>query len=226
MNRKLYHFTPEMVEELKQLYPTTKNDILAERFNCSYSKICNMSEKYGLKKDIEWVRELSRKNMQRPDHPAKKFWRQKGDTPINKGKKQIEYMTPEAIERTRATRFQKGQRAWNHKEVGYERINVDGYIEVKVSEPNVFKLKQRIVWESINGEIPKGHNIQFRDGNPLNVEPENLYMISRANQLKTENSIHARYPKELQLVISAKAALNKQIKREIIKQSKLQENEH
>lgn len=220
MSRKIYHFSPEMIEEFKQIYPTTKADELAIKFNCNTRKIHNLASELGIKKDKEWVRENSRKNMQRPDHPAKKFWKQKGCVPINKGKKLTDYMTPEAIEKIKLTQFKKGQLGWNHKEVGFERINVDGYIEIKVAEPNVFKLKQRVVWVENFGAIPKGHNVQFKDRNPLNCEPENLYIISRANQLKFENSFIVKYPKDIQLAIHAKGALTRQIN----KQLKLQSN--
>ncbi len=40
-------------------------------------------------------------------HSSKGYF-QKGHTPMNKGLKQSEYMTPGAIERTKATRFKKG----------------------------------------------------------------------------------------------------------------------
>jgi hypothetical protein len=222
MSRKLYHFTPEMHEELAKFYPVTLASELAEKFNCSVRKIYNTAFDMGLKKDPEFVKEIARKNMERTDHPAKKHWRQKGCIPLNKGLKQIDYMTPEGIERSKATRFQKGRLGWNHKPVGYERINVDGYVEVKVAEPRTFKLKQRVVWEKNFGAIPPGHNIQFKDGNPLNCEPENLYCISRSDQLKYENSHIARYPKDIQLAIQAKGVLTRQIN----KQLKLQENEH
>ncbi len=92
-------------------------------------------------------------------------------------------MTPEAIERTKATRFQKGARVWNHKPIGYERVNRDGYIDVKVAEPKTFKLKHRIVWEENRGAIPRDHNIQFKDGNRQNCDIENLYLISRKDQM-------------------------------------------
>ena len=78
------------------------------------------------------------------------------------------------------TSFKKGQMPHNHKPVGHERITVDGFIEVKVAEPNVFKGKHRIVYEQHHGEIPKGHVIKFIDGNPLNCEISNLMLISRS----------------------------------------------
>jgi len=211
MSAKLYDFTPKMIAELKLLYPNTHSRELAVHFNCSYRKICNLAFQLKLKKNIEWIRETARKNMLDPNHPGRQSCFKKGIIPANKGKKQTEYMTPEAIEKTKSTRFKKGHRVWNHKEIGFERITKDGYIELKVAEPNVFKLKHRVMWEKHNGPIPKGYNIQFHDGNKLNCCMENLYIISRSDQLKYKNSLIVRYPVDIQLAIRAKGALNRQI---------------
>lgn len=130
-----------------------------------------------------------------------------GHTPGNKGKK----MSGEVYEKVRHTFFQKGHIPANHKPVGYERISRDGYVEVKVAEPNKFRLKHRVVWEEHFGPIPAGYNIQFRDKNRQNLDLDNLYLISRSEQLKKENSMYARYPLELQQVIKVKGALQRQI---------------
>ena len=208
-----YPFTEEQLAECIKDYPTTLSSELAKRYNCSIYKINNISTKYGLKKDVEFMAAVARKNMQREDHPARKYWIKKGDAPPNKGKKQTEYMTPEAIAKTAKTRFKKGNTPHNHKPVGYQRITQDGYIEVKTEEPNIFKLKHRLVWEKEFGEIPAGNNIQFKDGNRLNCELENLYIITRAEQLGVNNSIH-RYPEELKKAMRMLGKLNKQLKKE------------
>ena len=119
----------------------------------------------------------------------------------------------EAIAKTAKTRFKKGNTPHNHKPVGYQRITQDGYIEVKTEEPNIFKLKHRLVWEKEFGEIPAGHNSQFKDGNRLNCELENLYIITRADQLNENNSIH-RYPEDLKKAMRMLGKLNKQLKKE------------
>ena len=206
-----YPFTEEQKAQLSECYHNTNSKELAERFNCSLRKIYNLANDLGLKKDMEYIRKISRINMMRADNPSKKFWIKKGNIPANKGKRQVEYMTPEQIERTKPTRFKKGQLVWNRKQVGTERINTYGYTVVKVSEPDKWKLKHRIVWEKQNGKIPKGYNIQFKDCNRQNCDIDNLYMISRVEQLKNENSHIAKYPKEIQLAIQAKGALNRQI---------------
>ena len=130
----------------------------------------------------------------------------KGQIPHNKGKK----MSPEAYAKAAPTMFKKGHRPVNHKEIGSERVNIYGYIEVKVAEPNKWKLKHRIIWEQVNGAIPKGHNVQFRNHNSLDCRIENLYLISKAEQIRTENSYH-RYPKEIQELIHLKGVINRQI---------------
>lgn len=77
------------------------------------------------------------------------------------------------------TSFKKGNIPPNHKEVGTERINSEGYIEVKVSEPNRWKLKHRLIYEKYHGEIPKDHVVIFADGNKMNLDINNLISISR-----------------------------------------------
>ena len=72
----------------------------------------------------------------------------------------------------------------NYRPVGSERINRDGYIEVKVADPKTWKTKHRIVWEAHHGEIPKGSIIVFRDGNKLNTDISNLALVSRGVSLK------------------------------------------
>lgn len=52
------------------------------------------------------------------------------------------------------------------------------YEMVKVKEPNVWKKKSLLVWESIHGSLPDGKMIIFLDGNTLNSDIENLYAVS------------------------------------------------
>ena len=78
----------------------------------------------------------------------------------------------------------KGRRAspgteFNWKPVGSERVNVDGYVEIKVKEPRTWRLKHQIIWEQQHGPRPKGHAIIFADGDRLNLSPDNLLLVSR-----------------------------------------------
>ena len=53
-------------------------------------------------------------------------------------------------------------------------------IEIKVKDPNRWKLKHRYIWEKENGKIPKGMLLIFKDNNKLNIDLDNLMLISRA----------------------------------------------
>lgn len=99
----------------------------------------------------------------------------KGHTPFNKGKKGIGGWEP--------TQFKKGHKPHNYKPVGTERINSEGYLEVKIADPAKWKMKHVLVWEEANGPIPKGHVVIFGDGNQSNIHLENLILVSRKQLL-------------------------------------------
>ena len=101
----------------------------------------------------------------------------KGQEPPNKGVKGV---CAAGCERTW---FKKGHIPKNHRSVGSERINVDGYIEVKVAEPNKWRLKHNVIWEECYGKIPENHVVLFLDGNKLNLDISNLKLIKRSELL-------------------------------------------
>jgi hypothetical protein len=80
--------------------------------------------------------------------------------------------------------FRPGQRPLNKMPVGAERINGDGYVDVRIHNPTGkkwknWKPKHRIIWERAYGKIPRGHVVIFADGNRLNVTLDNLMLVSR-----------------------------------------------
>lgn len=82
------------------------------------------------------------------------------------------------------TSFKKGHKPWNKKEVGSERTDVEGYILIKVKEPNVWKLKHRILYEKYhNVKLTSDDMIIFADQNKLNFEKDNLILISKRKSL-------------------------------------------
>ena len=107
--------------------------------------------------------------------------------------------------------FKQGSIPHNKKPIGTEVINGDGYIMVKVANPDKWQLKHRIVWEKVHGEIPEGYNIQFKNRNRLDCRLENLYLISKAEQMAKENSFLAKYPKDIQEIIHLKGVVNRAI---------------
>lgn len=71
-----------------------------------------------------------------------------------------------------------------YRPVGYERVGPHGRIVVKVADkPTVpgskdnWRLKHHIVYEEAFGPIPEGHTVMLADGDPLNLDPENLVAV-------------------------------------------------
>lgn len=201
------HWTQEQVEILRRMYPDHFAREIAVIIGRSVSSVYEKALKLGIKCSPEKIRRSGLLSATNPNTIAARF--PKGHIPANKGKK----ISAETYAKCQPTMFKKGNRPHNHRPVGSERVNADGYLEVKVAEPGKWRCKHRIIWEQHNGEIPKGFNVQFKNHNPLDCRIENLYLISKAEQMRTENSYIARYPKELQDVIRLKGAINRQIRK-------------
>lgn len=120
--------------------------------------------------------------------------KKKGDIPFNKGMKQSEYMSAQAIERTRKTRFKKGNVPHNTKYDGAEYRTEEGYLMYRVSLGN-YVLKHRWIYEQHHGTIPEGYVIIFKDGDKNNMSLDNLKAISREENM-LRNSI-TEVPEEL-----------------------------
>jgi hypothetical protein len=99
---------------------------------------------------------------------------QPGNVPRNKGKKGRHFAGSEK------GWFAPRHRPHNWKPVGTERISPEGYVEVKIRNPNKWKAKHRIVWEKANGKIPRGRVVLFADRNKFNFALDNLLLVSRA----------------------------------------------
>lgn len=192
-------YTQEKKKLLSKLYPNTKNIDIAKILGVTEGSVIAAGFRFKLRKSPEFLRLCSEKG----------FYK-KGQSPVNKGRKQSEWMRKEMIERTKATRFKKGTIPPNHKPVGYERVSKDGYIEIKVSEGmRQFRLKHRVVYEQHFGAIPKGHNVEFKDRNKMNFDPSNLVLRTRKENMKL-NSVHS-LPKEIADTIQMLGAMQRQI---------------
>ena len=104
----------------------------------------------------------------------------KGQEAHNKGIK----VSEEVYQTLKKGMFKKGHIPKNHRPVGSERIDVDGYIEIKVAEPTEWRLKHNVIWEAAHGEIPGGYAVIFLDKNKLNVDISNLMLIHKKELLK------------------------------------------
>jgi hypothetical protein len=135
---------------------------------------------------------------------------QKGNVPFNKGRKWKDYMSKGSIKNCRKTTFKKGTVPPNHKPVGSERVEKDGYVYIKVREGiGGFTLKHRHIYEQHYGPIPKGYNVEFKDRDRANFSLENLVLRTRSENMKL-NTYH-NYPKEIANAIQLMGALQRQI---------------
>lgn len=198
-------WTEKEIEILRQMYPDHFAQEVAEVLHRAKAAIYCKAKELGIKSTKEKIRRAGGLSQYNPNVISSQY--KKGNIPINKGKK----ISPEVYAKIKNTMFKKGGHTPNKKPVGTERVNRDGYIEIKVADPNIWKLKHRILWEEANGKIPESHNVQFKNHNPSDCRLENLYLISKADQMAKENSFHAKYPKELQEIIHLKGVVNRAI---------------
>jgi HNH endonuclease len=131
---------------------------------------------------------MKRNNMKVPKEIAEGFKSEGmfrlGVSPVNKGKKQTEFMSQEGIEKTKASRFQKGSKPHNTVEIGTEIVDKDGYLKIKIANPNRWMYVHRLIWMKEHGAIPRTHIVVFKDGDNRNFELSNLQLISRLENLK------------------------------------------
>lgn len=198
-------WTEDKLRLLAELYPDHFAKEIADLLGCSDKAVYCQAIKLGLKANPDHASRAGRVGAQHPKSVATRF--KKGHTPPNKGKK----VSSDTYAKCAPTMFKKGNSPHNHKPVGTEILRGDGYIWVKVAEPAKWKQKQRVVWEREFGEIPPGHNVQMKNHDPLDCRIENLYLISRADQMRNENSLIASYPKPLADIIRFKGVVNRQI---------------
>lgn len=191
-------WTPDMDNILKENYPYKETSEVAKMLGLTTKQIICRARRLKLHKSPEVFKGIRENGM---------FL--KGHVPFNKGKKQHEFMSEEVIQKTIATRFKKGQIPVNIKNVGYERVNVDGYVEVKTEKG--FVLKHRMIWVEHNGPIPKGYLVRFKNGNKQDIRIENLELVTCAQNMK-DNTIH-NYPPEIKTAIRSIANIKRRIKK-------------
>lgn len=80
--------------------------------------------------------------------------------------------------------FKKGNTPHTWRPVGAVRRDEDGYLVVKIANPNRWKRKHILVWEKHHGRLPPDHCLRFLDGDKNNCAIENLALVSRAANMR------------------------------------------
>lgn len=161
----MHKYTDEEHAFLRDFIPGHTYVEIAEAFN----------KKFGLARSQANIKSYMGNNKLRN---GLKGYFKKGHVPYNKGRKG--YCSPGCEK----TWFKKGHIPKNYRPVGSERVTQDGYVEIKVSDPNEWELKHRVVWEEANGPINKDECLLFRDNNRQNCCIDNLILVKRYEQVR------------------------------------------
>lgn len=194
---------------LRAHYTTTRARDLMALLPCRNERqIFYKAKRLGIRKPIEVIAAMARESMQNPNHGGRAHQFKKDAAPWNAGKKGWQ-----AGGRAPATQFKTGHKPHTWHPIGHERITHDGYRQRKLTDTGVTRRDyvnvHHLVWIELRGQIPPGHILIFRDGNPANITIDNLECISRAENMR-RNTYH-NYPKEIAQLIQLRGALNRKI---------------
>jgi hypothetical protein len=151
----------------------------------------------------------------------------------SKAKEQNLYKTKEArskiSQRPNDGQYKKGQRPLNYTEVGkiHEKLdkrtgNTYLYIKFK-SEKGIHSVYNHMPlsyynWEKVNGPVPEGMVLSFKDGDTFNCELSNLKLITMSeNMLRNSGSINLSDG----MVALYMAPRNKDLRKELLQNTDL-----
>jgi hypothetical protein len=211
MKNRRVHWSEPLTELLIETYPHIPTQWLASVLKISIQAVYNKALSLGLTKTAEFMASEFGTRLRRGDQICAATRFRKGQTPWNKGKHYV------AGGRSADTRFTKGNQSGRARQlyqpIGSERLSKDGYLQRKINDDMPLQRRWRgvhiINWEAINGPLPHGHALIFKDGNKQNTDPENLELVTRA-ELMRRNSCH-RYGKEIAQLVQLRGALTRKI---------------
>lgn len=157
-------YGPEVVEYIKKNIKGTHYINMAERVN----------ELFGLDINAESIKAFCIRN-KCCNGIETKF--KNGDIPHNKGQKGYHNAGQEK------GWFKKGHRPVNYLPLGSVRI-AEGYLQVKIAEPNKWEFLSVHIWKEAGREVPKGSRLVFKDCDPMNCTLENLMVVSMRHHMQ------------------------------------------
>lgn len=207
-------WTADRIGALRRLHPTHSAQEIADLLGTTVPSVYHKAAQLGLKKTTEWIAERVRRAISDPQHGGRRSQFQPGAKPHNAGRRQ----PPRG--RSIETQFKPGVRPHTWLPIGSSRTGPGGYLRRKVSDTGVSRRDyvpvHHLVWRMHGGTIPdhRTHALVFIDGNPRNLDINNLELVTRA-ELMRRNSMHNLPPEVAELV-----QLRAQIVRQINKRKK------
>ena len=177
---KRIEFTPEQLERIRLLYPTTSDKQLADEMGCSTKPIRRVAKEMGITKCPEYM------------------------DSVNSGIKKMIKLSKQG---RLGCGTPRGTKPFNTHPIGAEiEKKRSGLVYRKVSDTGSRTVDWRpvshLVWEEVNGKVPKGCMISFKDGNVKNVDIDNLELLTRQEMVSRNSS--SRYPEEVRKLIAVK----------------------
>lgn len=181
MKRSRKKWSQTELDLLAKIYPSNSNAYVSEMLHRSPRAVMQTAWRIGVHKNPDFADAQLRKNQ---------FG--KGHVPHNKGKGWRYYVSEKGQSNSLRTCFKKGEfRDDNPQQrpIGFEMLRKKDkygrrYWWIKPEDGRRMMPKHRYIWEKAFGPIPKGHCVQFKDGDTTNCELDNLYLISRAKQVR------------------------------------------
>lgn len=183
------NWTMQETELLIEYYPHRSTKEVAFITGKSISQCYAKAFALQLHKTPEYLETEASGRLQKGNQ-ATQFY--KGHEPWNKGMKGVAFGGIE-------TRFKKGTVPPNHREVGSERIDEDGYTYIKIAEHTRWVLKHRHIYEQHYGKLEPHMIVTFRDKNISNFEIDNLEAITKVENMQ-RNTI-TKYPSPIRETI-------------------------
>jgi hypothetical protein len=201
---------------LRTLYPHLRTADISNILGRPVYSVHARAEKLGVHKSAAFnASPLSGRNIKGYVQHGMRTRFPKGHVPANKGTRRPGWHAG----RMKDTWFKKGQFPFNRDPefyvLGALRVNSDGYIDMRVSfdkGAKGWRALHRILWQDAHGPVPPGHIVVFKDRDRLNVELENLELITLADNAR-RNVMWNNYPKPLARAIQLRGALMRRINR-------------
>jgi len=205
--------------EVRRRYPHERTADIASDLGRSVGAVYDQANLMRLHKTPEFLASPASKQFRTGHAPTQL---KPGLVPWNKGLPGSTGNHPN----TKATQFRPGRKpeeARNYRPVGSVRVTRDGHLERKVTDDtSVYPARRwvavhRLVWEAVNGPVPKGRIVVFRPGmattNSDLITIDRVEMITRAENM-ARNTIHAR-DEELRELSMLKRRLTRAVNKRI-----------
>ncbi|UNM96751.1 HNH endonuclease [Ignatzschineria rhizosphaerae] len=170
-------YTAEEIEFLKNNQSKMTRKELTEKFNQHFKKNRTVTAIRGFCKRKGFLR------------PKSTWYFPAGHIPVNKGSV--------GLTGANSGSFKKGNRPHNTLEVGAVIKREDGYLYIKVAEPNHWRPKHYLIWEESNPPVLADEAILFMDNNRENLSLDNLMKITKGELARMNKKGFSTLPKEL-----------------------------